>query len=93
MGSSNQHESKRAQQRPTVTALPSEGFCSIKALAQPGGVTPWGRSSLFSLIRQGRFPQPERFGARCTRWRVDAIREYLADPRAWELAHAPRGES
>ncbi|TAN25873.1 MAG: AlpA family phage regulatory protein [Castellaniella sp.] len=88
---SNTQKPERTQQRPAVIALPSEGFCSIRALAQPSGCTPWGRSSLFSLIRQGRFPAPERFSARCTRWRVEEIRRYLEDPRAWELAHAPQG--
>jgi len=70
-------------------SLPAEGYCSIRALAQPGGVTPWAVSTLWLRVRQGRFPQPERFGARCTRWRVELIREYLTDPRAWEAAHAP----
>ncbi|MPS29139.1 MAG: hypothetical protein E2576_24115 [Alcaligenaceae bacterium] len=72
-----------------AVALPNEGYCSIKALAQPDGVTPWAESTLWLRVRQGRFPAPERFGARCTRWRVELIREYLADPNAWEATHAP----
>lgn len=76
-------------EKPKSVTLPNEGYCSIKALAQPDGVTPWAESTLWLRVRQGRFPAPERFGARCTRWRVELIREYLADPRAWETAHAP----
>ncbi|HEY4135793.1 MAG TPA: hypothetical protein VGO34_11320 [Alphaproteobacteria bacterium] len=74
-------------------ALPTEGFCSVKALAQPDGVTPWAESTLWLRVRQGRFPAPERFGARCTRWRVEAIREYLADPEAWEAASASKARA
>lgn len=76
-------------EKPRPITLPAEGYCSIKALAQPDGVTPWAESTLWLRVRQGRFPAPERFGARCTRWRVELIREYLADPNAWEAAHAP----
>lgn len=75
------------RKKPTAAALPTEGYCSIKALAQPDGVTPWAESTLWLRVRQGRFPAPERFGARCTRWRVELIREYLADPSAWDAAH------
>lgn len=28
-------------------------------------------------VREGRFPQPLRFGARCTRWRAADVRAYL----------------
>lgn len=73
--------------------LPAEGYCSIKALAQPDGVTPWAESTLWLRVRQGRFPQPERFGSRCTRWRVELIREYLADPIAWEKTHATKSSA
>jgi len=79
--------------KPKIVILPAEGYCSIKALAQPGGVTPWAESTLWLRVREGRFPAPERFGARCTRWRVELIRDYLADPRAWEAAHAPQKTS
>ncbi|CAM3721392.1 AlpA family phage regulatory protein [Bordetella tumulicola] len=72
-----------------AAALPAEGYCSIRALAQPNGVTPWAESTIWLLVRQRRFPQPERFGLRCTRWRVEQIREYLADPKAWEASYAP----
>jgi len=78
--------------KPKSITLPTEGYCSIKALAQPEGVTPWAESTIWLRIRQGRFPPPERFGARCTRWRVEDIREYLADINVWEAAHVPSAE-
>lgn len=84
---------ERIQQRPAESVLPAEGYCSIKQLARPTGCTPWGRSSLFARVRDGRFPAPEKFGLRCTRWRVEEIRAYLADPVAWEAAHATRRDS
>lgn len=90
MSGINQKGAERAQRRRTdVADLPAEGFCSIKELARPGGCSPWSRSSIFSLVKQGRFPQPVRIGSRCTRWRVADVRAYLADPAAWELNHAP----
>lgn len=76
--------------KPKSVTLPAEGYCSIKSLAQPDGVTPWAASTIWLLLRQGRFPKPERFGARCTRWRVEEIREYLADPKAWETTNVPK---
>lgn len=33
-------------------------------------------------VRAGRFPQPLRFGPRCTRWPAAALRQYLIDRTA-----------
>jgi predicted DNA-binding transcriptional regulator AlpA len=55
------------------------------------GVAPWHASSIWQKIRERKLPAPERFGARCTRWRVEKIREYLADPKAWETKHGGKG--
>lgn len=30
-------------------------------------------------VREGRFPQPMRFGMRCTRWQASAIRQWLEE--------------
>jgi len=40
-------------------------------------VTGWGRSKLYAEIRAGRFPEPERDGSRCSRWRAATVLEAL----------------
>ena len=53
-------------------------------------------SWIHDCVRQGRFPQPLRFGSRCTRWRSAQIRDWLieraamgaADSEAADLATA-----
>ncbi|WP_345797154.1 AlpA family phage regulatory protein [Castellaniella sp. MT123] len=41
------------------------------------------RSWPWKLVRDGRFPQPIRLSARCTRWRLSDVRAYMADPQGW----------
>jgi prophage regulatory protein len=36
------------------------------------------RSAIYGHLKEGRFPAPVRNGARCSRWRSDDIRAYLA---------------
>lgn len=41
------------------------------------------RSTIYSLMREGRFPLPIRVGPRAVRWKESEIDEYLATrPRA-----------
>ena len=41
------------------------------------------RSSIYRLMRLGKFPEPVRVGERCVRWKLDEIEQWLADrPRA-----------
>jgi prophage regulatory protein len=45
-------------------------------------LTGWGRSKIAAETKAGRFPQPERDGRRCTRWRAGDVLAYLAVRRA-----------
>ena len=42
------------------------------------------RSWPWKLARDGRFPQPIKLSARCTRWRLSSVRAWMADPLAWQ---------
>ena len=44
------------------------------------------RSWPWKLTAEGRFPAPVRLSARCTRWRLSAVRAWMADPQGWETA-------
>jgi prophage regulatory protein len=49
---------------------------------QVQSLTGWGRSKLAERVKAGAFPQPERDGRRCTRWRAGDVLDYLAQRRA-----------
>lgn len=36
-----------------------------------------GRSQIYTMVRQGKFPRPVRLGRRCSRWRMEAIRAWV----------------
>lgn len=46
------------------------------------------RSWPWKLAQAGKFPAPIKLSARCTRWRLSAVREWMADPQAWQAANA-----
>lgn len=43
-------------------------------------------------VRAGRFPQPLRFGQRCTRWNSSVVRAWLIDRAAQGVAGANSSE-
>lgn len=49
------------------------------------------RSWPWKLARDGKFPQPVKLSARCTRWRLSDVRAWMNDPTAWPMANG--GES
>lgn len=46
-------------------------FSGISAL------TGMKRTKLYSLMKSGDFPQPERYGKRCSRWRAGTVVDFL----------------
>lgn len=38
-----------------------------------------GRTKVYSLIKEGKFPAPERYGKRCSRWRAGTIVGHMND--------------
>lgn len=57
--------------------LPAEGFARLPAICAVCSMSP---ASIWRRVAAKTFPQPIRFGARMTAWRVEAVREYLRDP-------------
>lgn len=45
------------------------------------------RSWPWKLARAGKFPVPIKLSARCTRWRLSAVREWMVDPQTWQAAN------
>lgn len=46
------------------------------------------RAKLWSDVKNGLFPEPLRFGSRCTRWVLGDVMDYMQDPHAWIAANA-----
>lgn len=48
--------------------IPLDDVCRLVGL---------GRSQIYAMVRQGRFPRPVRLGRRCSRWRMAAVRGWV----------------
>lgn len=46
-------------------------------LEQVSALVGKGRTAIYALIKSGEFPEPERDGPRCSRWRAGAVLEHL----------------
>lgn len=57
--------------------LPDEALVPINVVMD---VTGRRTTSVYDGVKSKTFPSPEKFGARCTRWRVGKLRRWLADP-------------
>jgi prophage regulatory protein len=44
------------------------------------------RSWVWVLTREGKLPAPIKLSQRCTRWRLVEVREWMANPLAWQAA-------
>lgn len=82
------HTSQRGTHSPTKAALPPD-VNAVSLMRLPAVVTSCGiaKSTVWHLVRQGRFPQPMRFG-RITAWRAADIAAWLTDPAAWQAVHS-----
>lgn len=36
-----------------------------------------GRSQIYAMVRDGKFPRPVRLGRRCSRWRMASVRAWV----------------
>lgn len=68
--------------RQTVTAaLVPDARLKIQTVTQLTGMSP---STIRRKVAAGDFPQPVRYGQRCTRWIAGQVTEWLRkDQRAW----------
>ena len=44
------------------------------------------RSWPWKLVQEGKFPAPIKITARCTRWRLSQVQEWMADPQGWQIS-------
>ncbi|WP_429931483.1 helix-turn-helix transcriptional regulator [Agrobacterium vitis] len=59
------------------TTLPQTGFVRLPQIIAPNGPIPVSKSTWWAGIKDGRFPQPIKLGARVTVWRVEDIRNLI----------------
>lgn len=65
--------SKSSNTEPThVTQL--KGLLKLKHVIAATGLS---KSSVYALLRDEKFPEPVRLGARCTRWRMVDIQAWI----------------
>jgi len=62
---------------PPTPALPETGFVRLKSILAPHGPIPISKSTWWQGVRDGRFPKPQKLGARVTVWRVEDIRALI----------------
>lgn len=41
-------------------------------------LTGLGRATIYRKVKEGTFPEPQRQGLRCTRWRALGVRQWLS---------------
>lgn len=73
---------------PAAKVFPSHGFVRFSNLIAPEGPIPVSRSSLYLMIKEGRFPAPVKLSARTSAWRVEEIQSYITDPENWSAGKA-----
>ena len=56
------------------TDLGAERRLKFEAVSELTGM---GRSKIYALLKSGEFPQPERYGKRCSRWRAGTVIDFL----------------
>lgn len=61
--------------------LPETGYVRQSQLIPY--VLPISSATLWRKVKAGTFPAPVKLSTRVTAWRVEAVREYLADPAGY----------
>ena len=56
-------------------SLPQTGYIRAKQLL--GSILPIGRTTLWKMVKTGRFPAPVRLGPNTTAWRAEDVRDWL----------------
>lgn len=60
-----------------VNSLPDDALVNIQVTSDVVGLK---TTAIYDRIKKHSFPKPEKFGTRCTRWRLGKLRRWLADP-------------
>lgn len=70
----------------TTHDLPETGFLR---LPQVLSYIPLGKTSWWKGVKSGRFPKPVKLSQRCTAWRVEDIRELIAQLSSTPPTNSP----
>ncbi len=62
---------------PNPNTLPETGFLRLRSIIGPNGPIPVSKSTWWAGVKDGRFPKPQKLGARITVWRVEDIRALI----------------
>jgi len=54
--------------------FPKTGFVRLAQILAPSGPIPVSKSTWWSGVKEGRFPQPQKLGPRTTVWKVEDVR-------------------
>ncbi len=60
-----------------VNSLPDDALVNIQVTSDVVGLK---TTAIYDRVKKHIFPKPEKFGTRCTRWRLGKLRRWLADP-------------
>jgi predicted DNA-binding transcriptional regulator AlpA len=60
-----------------INSLPDDALVDIKVTSDIVGLR---TTAIYGRVKTHSFPHPEKFGTRCTRWRLGKLRLWLADP-------------
>lgn len=69
---------KKPHPRPSklLADLPAVGFVRLQQVLR---VIPLGRTAWLEGVKKGRYPKPVRIGAKAVAWRVEDIRDLIAE--------------
>jgi prophage regulatory protein len=67
-----------------LSDLPPEAFMRLPQVISVVGLR---RSTIYELIKKGRFPAPCKLTAHASGWRVGLVRSWLLNPKNWRAAH------
>lgn len=64
--------------RSAADAGTPDKFDRLLSMKEVQGLIGMGPSSIYAWARDGRFVQPIRLGARCTRWKLSQVQAWIA---------------
>ncbi|WP_297258647.1 AlpA family phage regulatory protein [Chelatococcus sp.] len=67
---------ENTNQQTTQTEMPRTGLVRLKQILAPGGPLPLSKSTFWTKVKTGEFPQPVRLGG-TTSWRAEEIWELM----------------
>ena len=67
----------------TVTTLPKDGLTRFMRMPKVLELTQMGRTTLWRLVKSGKFPKPVRIGPNSVAWKESDYEAWAANPEKW----------